>query len=245
MRVSYKRLSIIVAAAAAAVVLTLGAVLHTRVLPLTSHAPPEVFAFGPVVGKVIQRFEAPADFMTRIDLYLVADTRGAELVPVNLRLRRASGEIVAESRIDIGAGDRAQLHRFRFTPIENSRQADFDLEIERAPSAAGELFVPVARVRDRASGVFTDHDGVPHSDWTVRYQLFQRIRPISYFRSLLESDFLTAAGALAAAGLLALGAGGGIRRLAPGLAPAAAPWLFGVILTIGAAWLAFAFLPAA
>jgi hypothetical protein len=165
---------------------------------------------------------------------------------VNLRLRSGAGRLLAEQRLLVESGPVARPYAFTFTPLSEAAGQRFRLEIQKGEGPGGRLFVPIFRGGTPGAGPVIDHDGRLHPDWSTQFRLFQTVRPATYFRELLRTDTLTAAGVLAAAALVMIGAALGLdraaRRFGSGL-PRASAWFLGLAVALGAVWAAYALLP--
>ena len=233
-------------------VLAAGFLQYTRNFSATFDKPAETFAFGPVVGSMFQEFTTPVPYISQISIPLRSAGQDAEGVGVNFRLMTDNGNVIAagQSRvfrpaIVTATGESFSRHLLSF-PARAAGGERLRLEIPQADGGAGDLLVPLQVGPGRLNGIVFDHDGQAHNNWSTLIDLDQSNRPLTYLRNLFSSDPLTAAGVLAAVGLVAFSVFVVIGRVLVGTENisrfiAAASW--GLAVAVAVSWLSYAFVP--
>lgn len=235
-------------------VLAAGFLQSTRNFPATFDKPAETFAFGPVVGSIFQEFTTPVPYITQISIPLRSAGEDGEGVGVNFRLMTDTGNVIASGQsrvfrtaIVTATGQSFSRHVLSIPPRAAGGER-LRLEIQRADGGAGDLLVPLQVGPARLDGIVLDHDGQAHKNWSTLIDLEQTNRPLTYLRNLFSSDPLTAAGALAVAGLVALSVAVVIGRVLLGTENisrflAAVSW--GLAVAVAVSWLSYALVPVA
>ena len=239
--------SIVLAGLAALLILGFLFARHDRMLPVTFVEERYAFPYGPLAGAVGQSFHAPAPYLSRVTL--TVDGKGIPTggFPLNLRIRNNHGELVAES-LQLVDGSGVSEQGISFSPITESEGQIFEIEIQPAEGAEGDIYLPMRAGSGLPVEVFRDLEGEPIVDWSSNFRLHQTVRPLTFVRGVLAADPLTGLGVVAALALLvgslaaALGAVGRARGF--GLGPFVAG-VFGADLTLAVVWAAYALYPVA
>ncbi|HCU73651.1 MAG: hypothetical protein CL790_04870 [Chloroflexi bacterium] len=233
-------------------VLAAGFLQYTRNFPATFDKPAETFAFGPVVGSMFQEFTTPVPYISQISVPLRSAGEDGKGVGVNLRLMTDAGDVIAsaQSRVFrtaiVTATGESFSRRVLSFPARASGGERLRLEIQRADGGAGDLLVPLQVGPARLDGILFDHDGQAHNNWSTLIDLEQTNRPLTYLRNLFSSDPLTAAGVLAAVGLVAFSVFVIIGRVLVGTENisrfiVAVSW--GMAVAVAVSWLSYALVP--
>lgn len=216
-----------------------------RMLPVTFAEDGYAFPYGPLAGAVGQSFVAPAPYLSRVTVTIDAQGISTNGFPVNLRIRDDQGEVVAEARITVdrpGVSDQA----ISFGPIADSEGRVFEIEIQPAEGAEGDIYLPMRAGSGLRGEAFRDQEAELDVDWSSNYRLRQTVRPLTFIRSTFAADSVTGVGLIAALTLLvgalaaaSRGVGQSLRfRLDP---PTAG--VFGTTLALALFWAVFAMYP--
>ncbi len=218
-----------------------------RNLPISFVQEEYAFPYGPLAAGVGQSFAAPAPYLSRVTV--TVDARGISTAgfPLNLRIRNDSGEVIAESRQLI---DRAGISEpaISFVPIADSKGRLFEIEVQPAEGAEGEIYLPMRAGSGISGETFRDQEGRSADDWSSNLRLEQTVRPLTFFRSIFAADPLIGMALLAVLGLLAgslavvLGSIGRALRLKMDSFAAS---VFGADLTLALVWAAYVLYPVA
>ena len=114
---------------------------HERKIPITFDQPIETFSYGPLSGSTRQTLLSPESYLSRVSVQLRANGIPATGYPLNLRLRRHDGLLVAETRQPVYNNTGMTAYALDFPPLPNSSGQFFELEIQPAWSLQGGLRV--------------------------------------------------------------------------------------------------------
>ncbi len=216
-----------------------------RMLPVTFVEEGYAFPYGPLAGAVGQRFIAPAPYLSRVTVTIDAQRISTNGFPLNLRIRDDRGELVAEARVTVnrpGVSDQA----ISFGPIADSEGRVFEIEIQPAEGAEGDIYLPMRAGSGLPGESFRDQEAELGVDWSSNYRLQQTVRPLTFVRATFAADPLTGLGLIAAVallvGALAAASRGVGRALRFRLDPPTAGVL-GTTLTLALFWGMFAMYP--
>lgn len=233
-------------------VVAAGFLQYTRNFPATFDKPAETFAFGPVVGSVYQEFRTPVPYISQISIPLRSEGEDSEGVGVNFRLMTDTGNVIASGRSLVfrtatitATGESFSRHVLSF-PARAVGGEWLRLEIQRADGGAGDLLIPIQVGPGRLDGIVLDHDGQVHNNWSTLIDLEQTNRPLTYLRSLLASDPLTALGALAAVGMVAFSIAVLTGRMLLGtenISRCLVAVTGGLAVAVAVSWLSYALVP--
>jgi len=216
-----------------------------RMLPVTFAEEGYAFPYGPLAGAVGQSFTAPAPYLSRVTVTIDAQGISTSGFPLNLRIRDDRGELVAEARVTVnrpGVSDQA----ISFRPIADSGGRVFEIEIQPAEGAEGDIYLPMRAGSGLPGESFRDQEAELGVDWSSNYRLRQTVRPLTFVRATFAADPVTGLGLVAVLALLTAalaaasrGVGRALRfRLDP---PTAG--VFGTTLALALFWVVFAIYP--
>jgi|GEM_PF-2214125 hypothetical protein len=235
--------------AALAAMLVVGSLLlrQERMLPVTFTEDGYAFPYGPLAGAVGQSFAAPAPYLSRVSVTIDAQGISASGFPLNLRIRDDQGEVVAEARLTVNRPG-ISVQAISFSPIADSEGRVFEIEIQPAEGAEGDIYLPMRAGSGLPGESFRDQEAGLGVDWSSNYRLRQTVRPLTFIRATFAADPVTGMGLIAALTLLvgALGAVsrgvGWVLRFRLDLSTTG---VFGTTLALALFWAAFAMYPVA
>ena len=166
---------------------------HERKIPITFDQPIETFSYGPLSGSIRQTILSPESYLSRVSVHLRANGIPATGYPLNLRLRRHDGLLVAETRQPVYNNTGMTAYALDFPPLPNSSGQFFELEIQPAQGAEGDIYLPIRSVSPSQLR-FSTMEGRPRHDWSTNHQLYQTVRPLTFIRQLFRLDPIVSLG---------------------------------------------------
>ncbi len=216
-----------------------------RMLPVTFAEEEYAFPYGPLAGGVGQTFTAPAPYLSQVAVTI--DARGIATAgfPLNMRIRDGRSELVAEARLVVNHGGLSD-QAISFGPIADSEGRAFEVEIQPAEGAEGDVYLPMRTGSGLSGEAFRDQEGKHSVDWSSNYRLHQTVRPLTFIRGIFTADSLTVLGMLTAISLLTFAlaaASRGVGRVLGLKVNLTAGAFFSGALTLTLGWVAFATYP--
>ena len=237
-------------AVAGVVVTLLAGVLffgQDRMLPVIFLEEEHAFPYGPLAAGVGQSFVAPAPYLSRVTVTIDASGIPTSGFPLNLRIRDDHGEVIAESRRLVDrSGVSAQA--ISFSPIADSKGRLFEVEIQPAEGAEGDIYLPMRTGSGVAGESFREQEGRLNDEWSVNFRLDQTVRPLTFTRGILAADTLTGVGLLATLALLTVALTSALRSAGRVLGfriGQVTGGLFAAGLMLAMGWAAYALYPVA
>ncbi len=170
---------------------------YERTLTINFDEPVEAFAYGPLSGSLRQTLRAPSSYLSQFAVRIRAIGVPPEGYPLNFRLRTKEGNLVAEGRTLVYSRFGTVDYGVKFPPLADSAGRFYELEVQPAQGAVGDLYLPIQFVHS-AGSAFVPAGGGARSDWSVIYRLYQTVRPLTFVRQVLAQDPVTGLGLIAA-----------------------------------------------
>ncbi|MDP6348528.1 MAG: hypothetical protein QGG58_01895 [Chloroflexota bacterium] len=233
---------------AGVVVMLLAGVLflgQARMLPVIFLEEEHAFPYGPLAAGVGQSFVVPAPYLSRVTVTIDASGISTSGFPLNLRIRDDHGDVIAESRRLVdrsGVSEQA----ISFSPIADSKGRLFEVEIQPAEGAEGDIYLPMRTGSGVAGESFREQEGGLNDEWSVNFRLDQMVRPLTFVRGIFAADTLTGMGLLATVALLTLALTSALRSAGRVLGFRIGQFtggLFAAGSTLAMGWAAYALFP--
>jgi hypothetical protein len=233
---------------AGVVVMLLAGVLflgQARMLPVIFLEEEHAFPYGPLAAGVGQSFVVPAPYLSRVTVTIDASGISTSGFPLNLRIRDDHGDVIAESRRLVdrsGVSEQA----ISFSPIADSKGRLFEVEIQPAEGAEGDIYLPMRTGSGVAGESFREQEGGLNDEWSVNFRLDQMVRPLTFARGIFAADTLTGMGLLATVALLTLALTSALRSAGRVLGFRIGQFtggLFAAGSTLAMGWAAYALFP--
>ena len=211
---------------------------HERKIPITFDQPIEAFSYGPLSGSTRQSLRSPESYLSQVSVQIRADGIPPTGYPLNLRLRKHDGTLVAETQQPVYNNTHMTAYALDFPPLPDSSGQLFELEIQPAQGAKGDIYLPI-RIVPLSEFQFSTMEGNPRHDWSINHELYQTVRPLTFIRQLFRLNPIVTLGLFSFHVLAATFVSVVINRLASWrgiFCRQINSWLFSSALILTAGW---------